>query len=65
MHTRKLKYNELNHVNYFIFTYVITWLILKYNMVFNSNLSGLFRGSLWGGGGGVKLPPVLKSLELC
>ena len=36
------------------------WVMQNYysnwNQVFNPNLGGLFRGSFWGGGWGVKLP---------
>ena len=35
------------------------------NISFNPNLGGLFRGSFWGGGGGVvKLPPCLKLVRI-
>ena len=30
----KLKWNELNHANNVIFTFIISWLIRKYNTVF-------------------------------
>ena len=30
----------------------------------NPNLGGLFRGSFWGAGGGVKLVPCLKPVKI-
>ena len=44
--------------NSLMYMYVV--LVYPHCGSFNPNLGGLFRGSFWGAGGGVKLPPPLS-----